>query len=126
MGQVIKFFDKVDKINKQIASDLEAIGESKLIILNQKTSQSVCINLAGEFPEDKTMIDAKPSSYEDAVDLLYVWCLNKEQLIFFPQSMSEEIKVAATKRKQELLEEKRRKREESGTSNVLKFEPRNK
>lgn len=123
MGRVINL---AEKITTQIADYLEAIGESKLIILNKKTSQSICVNLAGEFPEDKTMIDAKPCSYEDAVDLLYVWCLNKEELIYFPQSMSEEIKIAAIKRKEELLEEKRKQREESGTTNVLRFEPKKK
>jgi hypothetical protein len=40
--------------------------------------------------------------------------------------MAEEIKVAATKRKEELLEEKRKLREESGTTNVLRFEPKKK
>ena len=123
MGRVINL---AEKIKTQIADDLEAIGESKLIILNQRTSQSICVNLAGEFPEDKTMIDAKPSSYEDAVDLLYVWGLNKEDLIFFPQSMAEELKIAAIKRKEELLEEKRKQREESGTTNVLRYEPKKK
>jgi len=123
MGRVINL---AEKIKTQIADAHEEIGESKLIILNKKTSQSICVNLAGEFPEDKTMIDAKPASHEDAVDLLYVWGLNKEDLIFFPQSMAEELKIAAIKRKEELLEEKRKQREESGTTNVLRFEPKKK